>query len=144
MLSYTTQSEAETESAGMAFARTLERGAVIAMEGDLGAGKTCFVRGMAAELVPGCRVSSPTYALVNEYRANSLTVYHFDMYRITTPDELYSAGFYDYLDHGAVIIIEWYENIRAFFHDITAAVRIKKDEKDENLRFIEIEYSHYD
>lgn len=82
----------------------------IALYGDLGVGKTAFVRGLASVIAPNSIVRSPTFAIVNEYRANKSSLFHFDMYRIEDEDELYSIGFYDYLDRG-VCVVEWSENI---------------------------------
>lgn len=81
----------------------------IAMKGDLGAGKTAFVRGLASVLSPGSAVRSPTYAIVNEYGRGKRPLYHFDLYRITDADDLYSVGFYDYIESG-VSVAEWSEN----------------------------------
>jgi tRNA threonylcarbamoyladenosine biosynthesis protein TsaE len=83
----------------------------IAMEGDLGVGKTVFVRGFTSAVSPGSAVRSPTFALVNEYRKGSVPVFHFDMYRISTWDDLYSTGYFDYLDAGEILAVEWSENI---------------------------------
>lgn len=110
-----TSSPTETEAVGMALVediradRTLPR--FVALYGDLGVGKTAFVRGFTSMLAPGAHVKSPTFALVNEYRGRELSVFHFDMYRITDEDELYSIGFYDYLDRRGVCLVEWSENI---------------------------------
>ena len=83
----------------------------LALYGDLGVGKTAFVRGFTSQLAPRARVKSPTFALVNEYTGSPLSVFHFDMYRITDEDELWSMGFYDYLDRQGVCLVEWSENI---------------------------------
>ncbi len=112
----TTASPDETEAAGVRVAEIL-RGLidpsadypVVALYGDLGAGKTVFVRGMASLLSPGAHVKSPTYTIVNEYDGG-VPLYHFDMYRIESEDDLYSIGFDDYLERG-VAVIEWSENI---------------------------------
>ena len=110
--SYTSLQTADTEAAGRALAgRLLAEGAVqafIALRGALGAGKTAFVRGFVSAL-SNARVKSPTYTIVNEY-SGSVPVYHFDMYRIDGEDDLYSTGFYDYLDTG-FLLCEWSENI---------------------------------
>lgn len=109
-----TTSVEETEAFGEAIAKTLINDAslprFIALYGDLGVGKTAFVRGLARVMAPGAAVRSPTFALVNEYRAKPLSVFHFDMYRIESEDELESIGFYDYLDLG-LCVVEWSENI---------------------------------
>ena len=104
----------QTERAGAELAQlllnepTLPR--YIALYGDLGVGKTAFTRGVAGVLCPGAAVRSPTYALVNEYRGKP-DVFHFDVYRITDEDDLYSTGFFDYPDRGGIILCEWAVNI---------------------------------
>ena len=104
----------ETEAVGRALARELlaggKRSAFIALYGDLGVGKTAFTRGFTAELCPTARVKSPTYTIVNEYRGGKVPVFHFDMYRIDGDADLYSTGFYDYIDEG-FLLTEWSENI---------------------------------
>ena len=107
---YCSASEEDTERIAAEFAKELSAGDVIAFYGELGSGKTAFVRGLASVLCKGARVQSPTYAIVNEYRGD-IDIFHFDMYRITDDDSLYSTGFYDYLDRGGIIAIEWSENI---------------------------------
>ena len=115
----------ETENAGYEFAKSLSAGDFVAMRGDLGAGKTAFVRGAAKFLCPDARVSSPTYAIVNTYRGK-ITVYHFDMYRIDGEESLYSTGFFDYLDEDAVCIAEWSEKIEEFIPENAYYVSIDK------------------
>lgn len=109
-----TTSVEQTEAFGEEIAAALTSDAslprFIALYGDLGVGKTAFVRGLARVLAPGAAVRSPTFALVNEYRAKPCPVFHFDMYRIESEDELESIGFYDYLDRG-LCVVEWSENI---------------------------------
>lgn len=102
--------ESDTESLGAEFAKELKSGDFIAFFGDLGSGKTAFVRGVASILCPSSHVSSPTYAIVNEYRGK-VPIFHFDLYRILDDDSLYSTGFYDYFDRGGIIFTEWSENI---------------------------------
>ncbi len=110
-----TASAAETESLGRVLAEEFLHGKdlppFIALYGDLGVGKTAFVRGFTSLLAPRARVKSPTFALVNEYRGDPLSVFHFDMYRIADEDELFSIGFYDYLERRGVCLVEWSENI---------------------------------
>ena len=100
----------------------------VALEGDLGVGKTVFVRGFTKVIAPNSAVRSPTFALVNEYRNKETgkTVYHFDVYRIDDEDDLYSIGFYDYIDRG-ICLVEWSENIRYAFPNKYLTVRIEKD-----------------
>ena len=119
------KSEAETEAAGEQFARTLPQGAVVALYGDLGAGKTAFVRGMARGMGIGARVSSPTFTIVNEY-LGSRELYHFDMYRLGSSEELFDIGWEDYLSRGGVCAVEWSENVADAFEGDQICVRIEK------------------
>ena len=117
MAVYISNSENETEKIGEAFAKDLPRGSVVAMYGDLGAGKTAFVRGMARGLGLDCRVSSPTFTIVNEYLGPRELI-HFDMYRLHSSDELFDVGWEDYLNRDAICAVEWSENVNdAFFGD---------------------------
>ena len=104
-----THAVAETEAAGKVFAETVSGGDVIALYGGLGMGKTAFVRGMAQTLCPDAEVSSPTFAIVNDYGGRPPLV-HFDMYRISGWEDLETTGFFEYIDQGAVVVTEWSEN----------------------------------
>ena len=119
------KSEAETEAAGERFAKTLPDGAVVALYGDLGAGKTAFVRGMVRGLGIDARVSSPTFTIVNEY-LGARELYHFDMYRLGSSDELFDIGWEDYLSRGGVCAVEWSENVEDAFEGDQICVRIEK------------------
>ena len=111
----------------------------VALYGDLGVGKTAFIRGFTLEIAPTARVKSPTFALVNEYKGSPLSVFHFDMYRITDEDELWSIGFYDYLDRRGICLVEWSENIPFALPDRYLRVEItKNDENDTDSRAISI------
>lgn len=99
----------------------------VALYGDLGVGKTAFVRGFTSAIAPAARVKSPTFALVNEYRGKELSVFHFDMYRIEDEDELYSIGFFDYADRRGICLVEWSENIEESLPDRYIRVEIIKD-----------------
>ena len=123
---FKTSSYIETENVAFELAEKLPYGSVVAMFGELGAGKTAFVRGFTKGMGINSDVSSPTFALVNEYRADKKTLYHFDMYRISGWDDLYSTGFFDYLDEGASLIIEWSENIEDALPDDTLTITIEK------------------
>lgn len=136
MGSVITNSPAETEAVGAALAARLKGGDVVALYGGLGMGKTAFVRGLAAGMKLNAEVSSPTFALVHDYGGNPSLI-HFDMYRVSGWDDLYSTGFFDYLDAGAIIAVEWSENIEAAFPEHTLRVKIEK--LDENRRRIEID-----
>lgn len=107
---YISHSPEETEKIASSLAKKLKSGDFIAFFGGLGMGKTNFVRGLAKELCPDVRVTSPTFSLVNEY-IGKLNIYHFDMYRITDSDDLYSTGFYEYLERDGIIAAEWCEMI---------------------------------
>ena len=128
-------SEAFTEQIGEKLAATLRGNEVIAMFGGLGAGKTAFTRGLARGLGIDDGVSSPTFALVHEYEGRFM-LYHFDMYRINSFDDLYSTGFYDYQGEG-VLVIEWSENIEPFLPEKRITVRIER--VSDNEREITIE-----
>ena len=110
-MEFITHSPEETERLGEALAALLQPGDIIAYRGDLGAGKTAFTRGLAKGL--GCReqVTSPTYTIVNEYLSGRLPLFHFDMYRLASSDELWSIGWEDYLERGGVCAVEWSENV---------------------------------
>ena len=125
ILEAVSNSEKETEIFAKKFAEKLVPGDFIAFFGDLGSGKTAFVRGLAEIFCPGVRVSSPTYAIVNEYKGNPY-IFHFDMYRITDDDSLYSTGFYDYFDRNGIMAVEWSENITFAFPDEYYEVRFEK------------------
>lgn len=122
---YYTENETETEALGARFAEKLPGGTVVAMYGDLGAGKTAFVRGMARGMGLDCRVSSPTFTIVNEY-LGSRELIHFDMYRLSCADELFDIGWEDYLSRGAVCAVEWSENVRDAFMGDEIVVTIDK------------------
>lgn len=111
MAKYITNSAAETEELARRFGEKLRDGDVVAYRGGMGMGKTHFTRGIAQGMGITQAVSSPTFAIVNEYRGGGRLLCHFDMYRIEGFDDLYSTGFFDYLDGGAVLAIEWSENI---------------------------------
>ena len=130
-----TKSEAETEAAGENLAGRLLPGDVVAMYGDLGAGKTAFVRGLARGLGYSGRVSSPTFTIVNEYEG-TIPVFHFDMYRLKSSDELFEIGWEDYLDRNGVCAVEWSENAEDAFPRDVIKVEIKKlGENDREIAF---------
>ena len=135
MLFYTHSPE-ETENLGAALAEKLTPGTVIAYRGDLGAGKTAFTRGLARGL--GCReqVTSPTYTIVNEYLGGRLPLFHFDMYRLSSSDDLWDIGWEDYLERGGVCAVEWSENVADAMAD---AIVVSIAKVDENTRSITIE-----
>lgn len=120
-----TNNEIETENAGAEFASRLPDGSVVAFYGDLGAGKTAFVRGMARGMGIESRVNSPTFTIVNEY-LGARELYHFDMYRLGSADELFDIGWEDYLARGGVCAVEWSENVAEAFEGDEIVVRIEK------------------
>ncbi len=141
-VTFTTHSPEETEAVGAALAELMEADrtlpAFIAMYGDLGVGKTAFVRGLASVMAPGRAVRSPTFALVNEYRvAGKKPLFHFDMYRIESEDDLYSIGFEDYPDAG-VCVAEWCEKIPFALPDLFIEARIEKCPPEVDRRLITI------
>ena len=130
-----TNSPEETEQVGFELARLLENDTTlpsfIALYGDLGVGKTAFVRGFSRVFSPAALVRSPTFALVNEYPTRGgRRIFHFDMYRITDEDDLYSIGYYDYLDDGSICLVEWSENIPYAIPDSHIRVEIEKTDLD--------------
>ena len=110
-MEYITNSPEETEAVGAALGKILTPGSIIAYKGDLGAGKTAFTRGLARGL--GCcdTVTSPTYTIVNEYLSGRLPLFHFDMYRLFSSDDLFDIGWEDYLERGGICAVEWSENV---------------------------------
>ncbi len=129
-----TESAAETEAVGAALAAEMAAGGdlppFVALYGDLGVGKTAFVRGFASVFCAGVAVRSPTFALVNEYRGKEKTLFHFDMYRITGEDDLYSIGYDDYLMRDGICLVEWCENIPFGLPDEFLKVSIEKTDAE--------------
>lgn len=130
---FITNSAEETEQLGERIASKLKGMEVIALFGGLGMGKTAITRGLARGLGADDVVSSPTFALVNEY-SGRVPVYHFDMYRVTSWDDLYSTGFFDYLDTG-VLVIEWSENIEGALPENALRITISRGENDDQRIF---------
>jgi len=135
---YYSHSVADTVEIGKKTGLKLKRGDVVAYFGPMGMGKTAFTHGLAAGLgIDEATVSSPTFALVHEYRGKENTLYHFDMYRISTWDDLYSTGYFDYLDAGEILAVEWSENIENALPDNCIKIYFSAGET-ENDRIIEI------
>ena len=136
-LEYITHSPAETEAVGEALAKTLRPGTVLAFRGDLGAGKTAFTRGLGRGL--GCteRVTSPTYTIVNEYTSGRLPLFHFDMYRLRSSEDLFDIGWEDYLERGGVCAVEWSENVA---DALDGAIWITIEKTGDDSRKITIEH----
>lgn len=133
MEKYITSSPEETEKLGFKLGKMLHGGEVIAYRGGLGMGKTCFTRGLALGLGYTGEVTSPTFALINEYLGGRLPLYHFDMYRISGWEDLYSTGFFEYLEQGGVIAAEWSENVENALPEstVTVSFRALGDERRE-------------
>ena len=135
-MQFITNSPAQTEAVGVALARILAPGTVLAYRGDLGAGKTAFTRGLARGLGYGEPVTSPTYTIVNEYLGGRLPLFHFDMYRLASSDDLFDIGWEDYLERGGVCAVEWSENVADAMED---AIFITIEKTGEESRRITIE-----
>ena len=131
-----TNSPMETEAVGAALGKNIKPGSVIAYRGDLGAGKTAFTRGLARGLGYTEPVTSPTYTIVNEYLGGRLPLFHFDMYRLKSSDDLWDIGWEDYLERGGVCAVEWSENVWGAMED---AVIVTISRLSEDTRRIEIE-----
>ena len=135
-MTFLTNSPAETEAVGAALGKIIPAGTVIAYRGDLGAGKTAFTRGLARGL--GCSelVTSPTYTIVNEYLGGRLPLFHFDMYRLASSDDLWDIGWEDYLDRSGICAVEWSENVADAMED---AITVTIDKLGEESRRITME-----
>ena len=122
---YTTTSEAGTEALGERFAAGIPDGSVVAFFGELGSGKTAFVRGMARGMGITALVNSPTFTIVNEYEGKR-SLFHFDMYRLGSADELFDIGWEDYLARNGVCAVEWSENVAGAFEGDEYVVTFRK------------------
>ena len=132
-MEFLTNSPEETELLGEKLAKKLKGGEILAYRGDLGAGKTAFTRGLARGLGISDRVTSPTYTIVNEYEGGRLPLFHFDMYRLDSADDLFDIGWEDYLLRGGVCAVEWSENVPEAMADaITVEIR-KISENDRQI-----------
>ena len=135
-MEFITNSPAETEKIGAALGQVIPAGSIIAYRGDLGAGKTAFTRGLARGLGTAEMVTSPTYTIVNEYLGGRCPLFHFDMYRLRSSDDLFDIGWDDYLDRCGVCAVEWSENVDAAMED---AIYVTIEKLGENARRITIE-----
>lgn len=130
-----TRSPEETEALGRRIGSRLNGDEMIALFGGLGMGKTAFVRGLAEGMgIDSLEVSSPTFAIVHEHKADSKTLYHFDMYRVESWDDLYSTGFFDYLGRG-VVVTEWSENIEGALPEERIDIEISAPDHDDTRIF---------
>lgn len=136
MKEFISYSEVDTYSIAKEICSSLSAGCVVAFEGGMGMGKTAFVRGALKAFDNDSFVSSPTFSLVHDYGGNP-HIYHFDMYRVTSLDDLYSTGFFDYLDDNSILFIEWSENITEALPENTVYISIKKG-NEENIRVIKV------
>lgn len=130
MQTFITNSERETEALAARLAAGLRGPVVVALFGGLGMGKTAFTRGLARGLGIDAEVSSPTFALVHEYRGGARTLYHFDMYRVESWDDLYATGFFDFYETGGILAVEWSENIENALPEHTVRVTIARGDSD--------------
>ncbi len=137
-MEFVTHSREETEALGARLAEALAEGRVVAFTGDLGAGKTAFVSGMARALGVEERVTSPTFTVVNEYEGGRLPLFHFDMYRLDSADELFHIGWEDYLARGGICAVEWSENVEEAIESDAVRVSIVRGDGDDD-RIITIE-----
>ena len=135
-MQFITNSPMETEAIGAALSKILTPGSVIAYRGDLGAGKTAFTRGLARGLGVGDPVTSPTYTIVNEYLGGRMPLFHFDMYRLHSSDDLWDIGWEDYLERGGICAVEWSENVRNALED---PITVTIEKLGEDTRRITIE-----
>lgn len=132
MKQFVSHSENDTLTVASEFAKLLHGGDVVAFRGGMGMGKTVFVRGCVAALGNDADVSSPTFAIVNDYGGDRLRLYHFDMYRVETWDSLYSTGFFEYMNEDSVLFIEWSENIEAVLPENTIFVDFSRGEAEQD------------
>ena len=135
-MEFITNSPEETEKIGAAVGRIIPAGTVLAYRGDLGAGKTAFTRGLARGLGFTEAVTSPTYTIVNEYLGGRLPLFHFDMYRLSSADDLFDIGWEDYLQRGGVCAVEWSENVQEALEN---AVTVRIEKRSDETREITIE-----
>ena len=135
-MEFLTYSPEQTEKVGAALGKILPAGTVLAYRGDLGAGKTAFTRGLARGLGYAEPVTSPTYTIVNEYLGGRLPLFHFDMYRLGSSDDLWDIGWEDYLDRGGVCAVEWSENVADAMEN---AIIVTIEKLGEDARRITIE-----
>ena len=135
-MEFLTKSPEETEKIGSALGKILKPGTVIAYRGDLGAGKTAFTRGLARGLGSSDMVTSPTYTIVNEYLGGRMPLFHFDMYRLASSDDLWDIGWEDYLDRNGVCAVEWSENVA---EALEGAISVTIEKTGEESRRITLE-----
>lgn len=145
-MDFITKSEDETRKLAKQIAASLQGGDVILYSGEMGAGKTAFTKGLADFFGSSEEVTSPTFALVNEYHscAGRVPIFHFDLYRISGFDDLYAIGFFDYLDRGGIMAVEWSENVPELENELENVVKIGIEKLGENERKITVSGKHFD
>lgn len=139
MQEFMTENERETMELGKKLAGLLDPGSIIALTGDLGTGKTIFVKGIAEGLSINEHITSPTFTLVHSYNGKNSTLHHFDVYRVSDEDELFEIGFYEYLYSGDICVIEWADLIPDLMPSGAIRVHIERTGNDENMRRITVE-----
>ncbi len=137
---YLSHSYEQTRDIACEFAKILSPGDVVTLDGDLGAGKTAFTGGLAKGLGIDTHVTSPTFTIVNEYRSGSLPLFHFDVYRLDSMDDLYDIGWEDYLSQDGICVVEWADIVRDELSPPYYEIRIIKQSENEDTRQISIEY----
>ena len=137
---YSSTGYEETRKIACEFAKLLSPGDVVTLDGDLGAGKTAFTGGLAIGLGVDTHVTSPTFTIVNEYRSGRLPLFHFDVYRLETMDDLYDIGWEDYISEGGVCVVEWADIIRDELRPPYYDIHITKSPENDDARQISIEY----
>lgn len=142
-MEFITKSENETQEIARIVAEKLRGGDVILYSGEMGAGKTAFTKGLAEYFCTTEEVTSPTFALVHEYPGR-VPIFHFDLYRISGFDDLYAIGFYDYLDRGGILAVEWSENIPGLEDELENVVKIRIEKLGENERRITVSGKYFD
>ncbi len=137
---YTSKGYDETRAIAAEFAKKLLPGDIVTLDGDLGAGKTAFTGGLALGLGIDRHVTSPTFTIVNEYHGGKMPLYHFDVYRLESMDDLYDIGWEDYIKNGGVCVLEWADIVRDGLDLPYYEIRISKKDADEDMREISINY----
>lgn len=143
MREFITNSVEETLAAAAEVAAKLSAGDIILYEGDMGAGKTHFTKGIAKFLNVDDEVTSPTFALVNEY-SGDIPLFHFDLYRIDSYDDLYAIGFFDYLDRDGIIAAEWSENIAELKEELGEVITVCIEKLSDTGRRITVSGKYFD
>lgn len=142
-MEFFTKSELETRQFAQKIGEHLKPGDVVLFTGDMGAGKTAFTKGLASFFEVSDEVTSPTFALVHEYFGR-VNIFHFDLYRLSSFDDLYATGFFDYLDRGGILVVEWSENIPELEYELENIVKISVEKLSENERRFTVTGKYFD